>query len=351
MPPITASLRPRPKIRIKKKSKTLRSSPHIDEDSLLKEQTAAYITRTRVNSFESDLVCSGAQVYLGGLPNDSHQFRASFYSQQGSQFKGCLGQTRVGDLLLPYFSNEEMYPRIKKVFATISFEFNSFCKSGGYCCDPADDYACTCQSGYDGDDSSNDIDECLTAECFNNSICIDKVADFLCKCSPGYDGRYYEHDIDELFCGKYSADSYMFKIFAKIRFSFNSFDAAVNVFSLTYLQATSSFDVMNIILIIARDPADIERSNLTNRIAASSSVAPPAPLFLVMTGAASFSRMLNEVNRLRAAPLQNGFALFYHVLSRHHESDASPKEALYRKRESARSRRFTLTCAACTEQA
>lgn len=33
---------------------------------------------------------------------------------------------------------------------------------------------------------------------------------------------------------------------------------------LTYLQAINSFDVMNLILIIARDPAEIERSNLVN---------------------------------------------------------------------------------------
>ncbi|KAL9889128.1 cell polarity complex component crumbs isoform 1-T1 [Glossina fuscipes fuscipes] len=175
------------------------------------DPSPAFSADIDLNAFQ-DLLSSGAQVYLGGMPNDSHQLRGSLYSQQGSQFKGCLGQARVGDLLLPYFSNEEMYPRIKNVSGQpkLQFHLNSIrpeegctlcflndCKNGGYCREPSADYACTCQSGYDGDDCSNDIDECLTAECLNNSTCIDKVADFLCKCLPGYDGRYCEHDIDE----------------------------------------------------------------------------------------------------------------------------------------------------------
>ncbi|XP_073817054.1 cell polarity complex component crumbs isoform X3 [Musca autumnalis] len=164
-----------------------------------------------INAFE-ELISSGAQVYLGGMPTESHQSRGTLSSQQGSQFKGCLGEARVGDLLLPYFTNEEMYPRTENVSVQphVQFRLNSTrpdegcilcfksdCKNGAFCSAPTESYACTCQPGYDGDDCSNNIDECATAMCENNSTCIDKVADFICNCLPGYDGRFCENNIDE----------------------------------------------------------------------------------------------------------------------------------------------------------
>uniref|UniRef100_A0A1I8PY45 Protein crumbs n=1 Tax=Stomoxys calcitrans TaxID=35570 RepID=A0A1I8PY45_STOCA len=164
-----------------------------------------------IHAFE-ELISSGAQVYLGGMPTESHQSRGTLSSQQGSQFKGCLGEARVGDLLLPYFTNDEMYPRTENVSVQPSVQFRlnstrpdegcilcfkSDCKNGGFCSSPSESYACTCQAGYDGNDCSNDIDECATAMCENNSTCIDKVADFFCSCLPGYDGRFCENNIDE----------------------------------------------------------------------------------------------------------------------------------------------------------
>ncbi|XP_036327522.1 protein crumbs isoform X3 [Rhagoletis pomonella] len=159
-----------------------------------------------------ELLSSDTQVYLGGMPTDSRQARGSSSAQQGSQFKGCLGEARVGDLLLPYFSNAEMYPRTENVSVQPQSQFrlnsskpdegcvlcfNTDCKNGGYCSSPSEQYACKCLAGYEGDDCSIDIDECLTATCENNATCIDRVADFQCRCLPGYDGRFCEHNIDE----------------------------------------------------------------------------------------------------------------------------------------------------------
>ncbi|XP_069963928.1 protein crumbs isoform X3 [Bactrocera oleae] len=159
-----------------------------------------------------ELLSSDTQVYLGGMPTDSRQARGSSSAQQGSQFKGCLGEARVGDLLLPYFSNAEMYPRTENVSVQPHSQFrlnstkpdegcvlcfNTDCKNGGYCSSPSEQYACTCLPGYEGEDCATDINECLNATCENNSTCIDKVADFQCRCLPGYDGRLCEHNIDE----------------------------------------------------------------------------------------------------------------------------------------------------------
>ncbi|XP_054726522.1 protein crumbs isoform X4 [Anastrepha obliqua] len=159
-----------------------------------------------------ELLSSDTPVYLGGMPTDSRQARGSSSAQQGSQFKGCLGEARVGDLLLPYFSNAEMYPHTENVSVQPQSQFrlnstkpdegcvlcfNTDCKNGGYCSSPSEQYACKCLAGYEGDDCSIDIDECLVATCKNNATCIDKVADFQCRCLPGYDGRFCEHNIDE----------------------------------------------------------------------------------------------------------------------------------------------------------
>lgn len=159
-----------------------------------------------------ELLSSSTQVYLGGMP-ETRQLRGSTQSsQQGSQFKGCLGEARVGDLLLPYFSNAELYPPTENVSIQLQAQFRlnttkpkegcilcfqADCKNGGYCNAPTEEYACTCQAGYEGDDCATDIDECLNTHCENNGTCINQVANFYCQCIPGFEGRHCEQNIDE----------------------------------------------------------------------------------------------------------------------------------------------------------
>ena len=37
-------------------------------------------------------------------------FNFKIGTDKGAMFKGCLGETRVGNMLLPYFTHSEMYP-------------------------------------------------------------------------------------------------------------------------------------------------------------------------------------------------------------------------------------------------
>ncbi|XP_068155556.1 protein crumbs isoform X3 [Drosophila tropicalis] len=159
-----------------------------------------------------DLLSTSTQVYLGGMP-ESRQARGSTQSaQQGSQFKGCLGEARVGDLLLPYFTNAELYPHTENVSVQLQAQFRlnstkpeegcilcfqSDCKNDGKCSAPFKEYFCTCKDGYEGDDCSVDIDECLEVECQNNGTCLNQVADFYCQCQSGFEGRHCEQNIDE----------------------------------------------------------------------------------------------------------------------------------------------------------
>lgn len=158
------------------------------------------------------LIASSNQIYLGGMP-ESRQARGSTQSaQQGSQFKGCVGEARVGDLLLPYFTNTDLYPHTENVSVQLKAQFRlnttrpeegcilcfqTDCKNDGYCRAPSDEYACTCQAGYEGDDCGTDIDECLDTVCQNNGTCVNLVADFHCQCEPGFEGKHCELNIDE----------------------------------------------------------------------------------------------------------------------------------------------------------
>lgn len=151
-------------------------------------------------------------IYLGGMPAMSHIENNSIVNggiDKGSTFKGCLGETRVGGYLLPYFPHDVIYPDTFQ-FTGPHFNLNSSqpeegcilcfqqsCKNGGVCSNPSEKYACDCPAGYDSDDCSQNIDECLTANCTNNSTCIDGVASFTCQCLEGYEGDLCEFEIDE----------------------------------------------------------------------------------------------------------------------------------------------------------
>lgn len=143
-------------------------------------------------------------IYIGGtVENDPKR------PDIGHMFKGCLGELRIGGMLLPYFSHEEIYPeatsRLKSYFVLNSTKpeegcvvcFQQDCQNGGICTNASDVYACECPAGYANDDCSIDIDECLESLCTNNSTCVDGIASYTCDCLPGWEGKYCEKEIDE----------------------------------------------------------------------------------------------------------------------------------------------------------
>lgn len=145
-------------------------------------------------------------IYLGGAPDNDIIPKGN---DIGHMFKGCLGEIRVGGLLLPYFSHDEIYPdtnsRIKSYFILNSTQpeegcvvcFQQDCQNGGICKNASEVYACECPAGYANDDCSINIDECLESLCTNNSTCIDGIASYTCDCLPGWEGIYCEKEIDE----------------------------------------------------------------------------------------------------------------------------------------------------------
>ncbi|XP_078036277.1 cell polarity complex component crumbs isoform X2 [Augochlora pura] len=131
----------------------------------------------------------------------------------GDAFKGCLGEVRIGSMLLHYFTYEEVYQNAN--FTPLEYLtlqetnsthhenigcqlcFDEDCKNSGYCLDKANSYVCECPAGYTEDDCSFNIDECINNKCENGAKCIDGIANYTCVCNSGWQGWLCDSDINE----------------------------------------------------------------------------------------------------------------------------------------------------------
>lgn len=71
------------------------------------------------------------------------------------------------------------------LFINYFTKFNYFTFS---CKKATESYICECQPGYEADDCSVNIDECLTNQCKNAAKCIDEIANYTCQCQTGWTG-------------------------------------------------------------------------------------------------------------------------------------------------------------------
>jgi len=75
---------------------------------------------------------------------------------------------------------------MKKTIYTFYLLFNVFyfirCKKA------TESYVCECQPGYEADDCSVNINECLSNQCKNGAECIDGIANYTCHCNAGWTG-------------------------------------------------------------------------------------------------------------------------------------------------------------------
>ncbi|XP_015514876.1 protein crumbs isoform X6 [Neodiprion lecontei] len=132
----------------------------------------------------------------------------------GDAFKGCLGEVRIGAMLLHYFTYDEVYQNanftpteylsLQVVGNLSSYEnigcrlcFESDCKNGGHCLNEANSYICDCLPGYAEDDCSVDIDECIDNKCKHGAMCVDKIANYTCECTSGWQSWLCDEDINE----------------------------------------------------------------------------------------------------------------------------------------------------------
>ncbi|XP_050532124.1 protein crumbs isoform X2 [Daktulosphaira vitifoliae] len=162
---------------------------------------ATYMTDTNTNSldiFESE---------LGLHFEDAMQHDIT---TAGGFYKGCLGEIRIGSLLLPYFTPSQLNTNnqtdhfiLSQTLSTYKFDFDCLlcydtdCKNNGRCKKATESYVCECPSGYEADDCSININECLPNQCQNEAECIDGIANYTCNCKTGWTGVHCEIDINE----------------------------------------------------------------------------------------------------------------------------------------------------------
>lgn len=116
----------------------------------------------------------------------------------GENFKGCMGQIFLGDELLSWIKNSPGIKTSYKLNALSALQIGchppNLCKTSpcknGICVDDFYKFRCSCNSGWDGNLCSRDIDECsLLQTCKNGATCVNFDGGFSCYCVPGYTGK------------------------------------------------------------------------------------------------------------------------------------------------------------------
>ncbi|PSN38075.1 hypothetical protein C0J52_00824 [Blattella germanica] len=137
----------------------------------------------------------------------------AFGQDGGGFFKGCLGEVRIGGLLLPFFTADQLSSEnatMQNAFRLSSSSeghvdldggcrlcFENECLNGGWCEAPAESYICNCSAGFADDRCSTNIDECKYNLCRNNASCTDGIANYTCNCERGWEGWLCDMDVDE----------------------------------------------------------------------------------------------------------------------------------------------------------
>ena len=122
-------------------------------------------------------------------------------------FRGCAGEVRIGDILLPYYTEAELINSTSankfSVAETVDLVrsecvlcYQAECENRGLCEDPAEVFSCKCPAGFDGPTCAVNIDECVNNSCVNGD-CVDGINEFSCRCEAGWIGDNCELDKDE----------------------------------------------------------------------------------------------------------------------------------------------------------
>ena len=164
------------------------------------------------NIYDTDETEKQATVHREGVYGNSVDFierglttaMPSHGMISGEPFKGCLGEVRIGNMLLHYFTYEEVHRNAN--FTPVEFLklmpnnrtnedvigcrlcFENDCKNLGHCLDELNSYVCECPAGYAEDDCSVNIDECADNKCKNGAACVDGIANYTCECNKGWEG-------------------------------------------------------------------------------------------------------------------------------------------------------------------
>lgn len=150
----------------------------------------------------SDLI-GGDNLFLGGAPQH-YRNKASGKFHIDTNFKGCIDDARIGNILLPFFSRSEMPNNTAAeqffIYGTMDVIIGCHgddvcatneCRNNATCRDVWNLYMCDCMVGFNGSRCENNIDDCVNSGCMNGATCVDGIANYTCECAAGYTGPRY----------------------------------------------------------------------------------------------------------------------------------------------------------------
>ena len=160
-----------------------------DDEELLK-------TESVFNNLDSYV--KNSEIIIGSSRQDS------LFS---NHFRGCLSELRMANILLPYFTDTELVNVTTKDRFVLQSEdsmprgdcvlcYQEECRNDGVCANPADEFDCSCSTGFSGPTCAIDIDECLDNSCVHG-VCVDGIGNYTCSCYQGWTGWLCDEDKDE----------------------------------------------------------------------------------------------------------------------------------------------------------
>ncbi|XP_076313975.1 cell polarity complex component crumbs [Tachypleus tridentatus] len=128
----------------------------------------------------------GGHVYLGQSP-------------EKSSFRGCMGEVRIGTVLLPFFTPEQLTnnssPNQFLMDNGTDIEigcvlcWDQDCHNNGSCEDRNNTYRCNCRYGYSGAWCQTIVDFCKPDPCQNKGLCTSREGKgYSCNCTDYYKG-------------------------------------------------------------------------------------------------------------------------------------------------------------------
>ena len=171
----------------------------VPEEEFLEENSTLNNLEDFVNDSEVIVGSSHAQ--------DQDQTEVHSPKMFSNYFRGCLGEIRIANVLLPFFSQAELVNDTsanKFVFeegdnlikGDCILCYEDECQNNGFCADPSEQFECSCPNGFTGSTCEINIDECLENECVHGT-CVDQVGNYTCSCDRGWTGRLCDLDKDE----------------------------------------------------------------------------------------------------------------------------------------------------------
>ncbi|CAF0912447.1 unnamed protein product [Didymodactylos carnosus] len=168
---------------------------------LIKSGATFQLYRTiSTNLLLNDIVNNGTKLYIGSDDNNNNK----------RSFRGCIDYILVGDVYVPFYSQQLLQNDTRTTRFVIdtmkniqinNCTFDNACESNncvnGTCRADFDTYRCECDRGFEGNDCSINIDECLTNNCTMNGVCIDQIGTYICRCYPGFTGVFCETNIND----------------------------------------------------------------------------------------------------------------------------------------------------------